>query len=380
MELKHVKNRTSDTASMFIFSDIGGWGIDGQQFADEIDYLGRNGITTINVHINSGGGSVIDGLSILRSMQLFEGVINTHVEGVAASIAGVLAMGGSNRTIVDFGRIMIHDPSFSGGENVDEKQKNAIDSIREMLISIFDKNSTMSTDEISEIMTAETWFDSVESLSRGLVDEIIDTERKFENIFKGETNVAAMVNRAAGAYSPKNKNKKKESSMKNLTSHLKLDTSSNESAIIDAVKVIEANAVEVAEQLTNANVIVDAAKVEIENLKTIVATAKVDTAIASGKIKKESRDAMIVLATKNSDAFNSILDSVPPKAAKIIDLIGESGETTDLEKLIDGKTFRDLEKTNRSLLNKVKAENVELFNEMYLAEYGVKHPNDIATK
>ena len=206
MDLKHVKNMTSDTASMFLFSEIGGWGIDGQQFANEISWLGQNGIKTIDVYINSGGGDVLDGLSILRAMQLFDGVINTHIQGIAASIAGVLAMGGATRTMVDFGQIMIHDPSFAGDAKITEQQQNAVDAVRTMLVSIFDKNTTMTPEKISEIMAAETWINSDEAKSLGLIDKIVSTERKFENIFEGITDVGAMVNRAAGVV-PKIKSK-----------------------------------------------------------------------------------------------------------------------------------------------------------------------------
>jgi ATP-dependent protease ClpP protease subunit len=359
MELKHVKNMTSDTASMFIFSEIGAWGIDGQQFANEIEWLGRNGITTINVNINSGGGSVIDGLSILRSMQLFDGIINTHVEGVAASIAGVLAMGGKTRSIVDFGRIMIHDPSFSGNEALDEKQQKAVDAVRQMLIVIFDKNTTMTTDEISSIMTAETWFDAAESLSRGLVDKVIDTERKFENIFKGETNVAAMVNRATTIYNKPNTEIQKRK-MINLTSHLKLAENAAETAIIDAVKVIEENAAIVDGKLNDANATIAANATEITSLKKVVATADVDKAITAGQI-----------------AFNAIVENVPVKAAKIMDLLNDGKPDADLSILINGKSFRELEKTDNALLNRIEKEDVKMFNKMYFNQYGVKHPNDV---
>jgi ATP-dependent protease ClpP protease subunit len=367
---------TSDTASMFIFSEIGAWGIDGQQFANEIEWLGRNGITTINVHINSGGGSVIDGLSILRSMQLFDGIINTHVEGVAASIAGVLAMGGKTRSIVDFGRIMIHDPSFSGNEALDEKQQKAVDAVRQMLIVIFDKNTTMTTDEISSIMTAETWFDAAESLSRGLVDKVIDTERKFENIFKGETNVAAMVNRATTIYNKPNTEIQKRK-MINLTSHLKLAENAAETAIIDAVKVIEENAAIVDGKLNDANATIAANATEITSLKKVVATADVDKAITAGQIKKESRAAMIELAIENQKAFNAIVENVPVKAAKIMDLLNDGKPDADLSILINGKSFRELEKTDNALLNRIEKEDVKMFNKMYFNQYGVKHPNDV---
>lgn len=375
MDLKHVKNMTSDTASMFLFSEIGGWGIDGQQFANEISWLGQNGIKTIDVYINSGGGDVLDGLSILRAMQLFDGVINTHIQGIAASIAGVLAMGGATRTMVDFGQIMIHDPSFAGDAKITEQQQNAVDAVRTMLVSIFDKNTTMTPEKISEIMAAETWINSDEAKSLGLIDKIVSTERKFENIFEGITDVGAMVNRAAGVV-PKIKSKIKVKKMKGLINHLGLSDDASETAIIDAVKKFQNAAKQAKADLDIANAAKEAAEAKIVEMNKTVATGLVDSAIAAGKIKKDSREAMINMATNDAESFKSMVEAIPAKATKIIDTIDE-GVTNALKTKVGDKSFRDLEKTDPELLNEIQKNDPRLFNELFTSEYGESHPSHV---
>lgn len=380
MDLKHVKNIQGNTASMFLFSEIGGFGIDGQMFADELQWLSNNGVDDVTIHINSGGGSVLDGLSILRSIQMFSGNVTTQIEGVAASIAGVIALGGSKRTMVDFGRIMVHDPSFSDSGSMDEKQKNALDSIRQMLIDIFDKNTDIGRDEIENIMSTETWFDAITALSRGMIDEIINTERNVENVFEGVTEIAGMVNRANSIHQQlSNKN---NNNMKVIKNHLSLDEKSDESAIVNAIEKIETRAqtsetkvVELENSLTEKETEIATATTEIENKQTeidgltkTIATNVVDQAIAIGKFGKDKRDELVDQAVEMGvEKFNNMVTAIKSVPAKITDQL----KVDDVAN-VDGKTFRELEQKNPKMLNELKTSNPEKYSELFKNEYGVE--------
>ena len=380
MNLKHVKNIQGNTASMFLFSDIGGYGVDGQNFVNELQWLRENGVNNVTIHINSGGGSVLDGLSILRSIQLFDGIITTQVEGIAASIAGVIALGGQRRKMVDFGRIMIHDPSFSGGDTVDEKQKNAITEIRTMLISIFERNSTISKDEIDNLMSAESWLDANSAFKMGLVDEIIDTQRKAENVFEGVTDIAAMVSRATNIHlqiaNPKIEN------MNEIKNHLKLSADANEQTIVETVVKIEDRATtaetkvtELTNTLTEKETEIETSKTAIEtkdaeivNLTKTIAENVVDKAITAGKFAKEKRAELIDQALEMGvDKFSTLTNAISAKPAKIVDLLN-----TDTPDATDGKTFRQLEKENPKALNALRNSDSEKYKVLYKAEYGVE--------
>ena len=379
MDLKYIKNMNGSTASMFLFSEIGGWGIDGQMFADELKYLSENNVTDVTIHINSGGGSVIDGLSILRSIQMFAGNITTQIEGVAASIAGVIALGGKKRTMVDFGRIMVHDPSFSNVDDMDEKQRNALNSIREMLIDIFDKNTNIDRAEIDTIMSTETWFDSITALSRGMIDEIISTDRNAENVFDGQTTIAGMVNRANSIH--QQLSIKTQIKMEMVKNHLSLDVKSDDDAIVNAIKEIENRAntaetktVELENSIVEKQTEIDTKVTEIENanteievLKKTVATNVVDQAINAGKFAADKKSELVDQALEIGIVnFNKMIEAIKSVPAKITDHL--KGDQT----IVDEKSFRELEKTNPTLLNKIKTDNPEKYAEMYLNEYGVK--------
>lgn len=382
MDLKHVKNIQGNTASMFLFSEIGGWGIDGQMFADELQWLGKNGVDDVTIHINSGGGSVLDGLSILRAIQMFGGSITTQIEGIAASIAGVIALGGQKRTMVDFGRIMVHDPSFTNVDELDDKQKNALNAIREMLIDIFDKNTNIERDEIDTIMKTETWFDSITALSRGMIDEIVPTDRNAQNVFEGQTTIAGMVNRANSIHQQNSQTI--EIKMESVKNHLKLDKNSNETAIVDAITAIE-NRVESAEtkvtELTNTietkdQEIADATQtivdkqIEIDGLVKTIAANTVDQAISVGKFGKEKRDELIDQAVEMGvEKFNNMIQAIKSVPAKITDQL-KGGDGSDQT---EGKTFRQLEKENPTVLNALKKDNPTKYAELFQNEYGVEY-------
>ncbi len=381
MELKHVKNIQGETASMFLFSEIGGWGIDGQMFADELRWLGENGVNDVTIHINSGGGSVLDGLSIMRAIQMFKGTTTTQIEGIAASIAGVIALAGDKRTMVDFGRIMVHDPSFSDSGSMDEKQRNALSSIREMLIDIFERNTDIERSEIDNIMKTETWFDAITALSRGMVDEIINTERIAENVFEGVTEIAAMVNRAETIHRQfANSN---NNNMKVIKNHLKLDEKSDENAIVNAIETIETRAQnaenkvdELENSITEKETEIGNQKSEIENktteidtLKNTIAENVVDSAIAAGKFAKDKKSELVDQALDMGiENFTKMVDAIKSVPAKITDQL----KVDNVDKGIDGKSFRELEKENPKALNALKNDNPEKYAELFKNEYGVE--------
>ena len=151
-----IKNVSKDVAEINLFDEIGMGGISGQQFADEIQMLNDFGVKEIHININSPGGSIIEGFSIFSAIMNSEAEVHTHIVGIAASMAGVIAMAGVKITMVDFGKLMIHNPS--GSKDPDEKEQNALDSLKDSLLVIFKNRTNKSKAELSDIMDSETWL------------------------------------------------------------------------------------------------------------------------------------------------------------------------------------------------------------------------------
>lgn len=175
MNLKYVKNLTSQSATMLIYLEIGAsYGIDGAAFAEELNYLSSR-VPLINVRINSPGGGVFDGFSIFSAMRESKTTVNTYNDFLAASMGGVIFQAGKTRYAADNSLTMLHNPS-GGGETA--KDLEILDKIKNSLVDVFVARSGKDAKFISDLMEQETWVEArvVNGVSAlvemGLADEI----------------------------------------------------------------------------------------------------------------------------------------------------------------------------------------------------------------
>lgn len=105
-------------ADIYIYDEIGFWGVTAKQFISDLNALGD--ITHINLHINSPGGDVFEGIAIFNALKTHGASITVYVDGVAASMASVIAMVGNPVIMPENTFMMIHKPfGFTGGDAED---------------------------------------------------------------------------------------------------------------------------------------------------------------------------------------------------------------------------------------------------------------------
>ena len=156
------------------------WGdeVSSKQFADDLKALGN--ITKLTVRINSGGGDVFAGQAIYSIIKNHPAKVTVYVDGLAASIASVIAMAGDTVIMPRNAMMMIHNPwTFTAG-NANELRKVAedLDKIRESLIAAYQgKASDMQREKLIELLDAETWLTADEALEYGFIDEIDDQKQ-----------------------------------------------------------------------------------------------------------------------------------------------------------------------------------------------------------
>lgn len=155
---------------VMIYDEIGGWGITAAQFVRDIKAIGDG---PINVRINSPGGSVFDGLAIYHYLSNRKDVTVT-IDGIAASIASIIAMAGSKRVMPESAYIMIHNPwtGAVGDANDLRDQADLLDKLGETLAGIYAKCTKKTKETIRAMMDAETWIDGATALADGFVTEI----------------------------------------------------------------------------------------------------------------------------------------------------------------------------------------------------------------
>lgn len=157
-------------ADIYIYEAIGeGWygGITAKSFSDTLREVGK--VDALDIYINSPGGSVFDGVAIYNQVKRFAGEKIVHVDGVAASIASVIAMAGDEIHIAENGMLMIHDPWGMSVGTADEMRKYAesLDKVRDVLLDTYVARTGQDRKKIAQWMSDETWMNAAEAVERG---------------------------------------------------------------------------------------------------------------------------------------------------------------------------------------------------------------------
>jgi len=161
-----------------IYDEIGGggWFNDGVSAIDFVQQLaGING--PIEVHINSPGGDVFDGLAIYNSLAQRAGDVTTVVDGLAASAASFIAMAGKTRIIAPGAMMMIHDAAGMCFGNASDMRELAelLDKVSDNIASIYaDHDATSSGTDWRAAMKAETWYTANEAVAAGLAHRLAE--------------------------------------------------------------------------------------------------------------------------------------------------------------------------------------------------------------
>ncbi len=167
------RNVKDDSVDLYIYDVVGdSWvGTDAAALVKEI--VGHKK-KRINTRINSPGGSVFDGVAIYNALKNHDGGVTTYIDGLAASIASIIALAGDKIVMADNAMMMIHNPSsFSWGEASQlRKDADILDQIKETLINTYANKTGKARDVIAADMDKETWFTAQESLAYGLVTEV----------------------------------------------------------------------------------------------------------------------------------------------------------------------------------------------------------------
>ena len=164
----------SRTAEVWLYDDIGdGWfgGISAQSFKDELQAVGN--VDQITVYINSAGGSVFEGTSIYNQLVRHPAKVHVEVDGIAASIASLIAMAGDTISIAENAMMMVHKPYGGGFGTADDMRSVAdtLDAIEGQLIDTYTARTGLERDEVAAMVAVETWMTAAEAVNLGFADE-----------------------------------------------------------------------------------------------------------------------------------------------------------------------------------------------------------------
>lgn len=186
-----IEAKADEAATVYVYDEIGIWGITAKDFMREIDGLKASNIT---LRVNSPGGDVFDGIAIYNALRNHPAKVSTQVDGLAASIASIISMAGDEITIAKNAFFMVHNAWAMTAGNADEMRKMAdtLDKIDTTLVKTYADRTGQTQRAIRQMMADETWLNADEAVALGLADKLADDQgakatfdlSKFRNVPK----------------------------------------------------------------------------------------------------------------------------------------------------------------------------------------------------
>jgi len=178
----HAKANGTSEGELWIYGDI----TDDKWYDNDVTPVGirdalkdMGDIKTLNLRVNSYGGSVFAGNAIMNVIDAYKRKTNckvhAYIDGIAASMGSNVPMVADFIYAADNALYMLHKPSTIAWGNAHdlEKAKEMLDKAEVTLINNYMRHFNGTEDELKQMLSDETWLTADEALSYGLCDEVI---------------------------------------------------------------------------------------------------------------------------------------------------------------------------------------------------------------
>jgi ATP-dependent protease ClpP protease subunit len=353
-------------ASLMLYGEIGGDdGVNPEAVNSELLAL-QQAYPDIDVHINSMGGEVFAGIAIFNSLRSAQSRINIYVDGIAASIAGIIALCGKPLHMSRYSRLMLHQVSAgcSGGAREMRECADLIEGLETTLAEMISAKCGMPAEEVkmSFFDGTDHWFTAQEAYDRRLCDYIYDmagadslgTVPTAEQVYQFANNAIKKDNKSSNCHSMDIIAEiKKETSFQDLT----------DEQIVAKVRTLANDAAKVA-----------ALEAKIDQLETEAAAAKqaavkayLDQAVADGRIESAQVETYQKLMAADETSVRALIDGMPKKQRQvnITDYL-KNGASEGEKKDLASMSWDEIDKAERL------AELKDKFPELYKAKFSEK--------
>lgn len=171
-----IENKADET-TVYIYDEISWFGVNAEQFIKDL-----NGVTakTIHIRFNSPGGSVFDGTAVYNAIKQHKAKTITHIDGLAASIASVIALASDEVRMADNAFLMIHEPwsLVIGDAATMREEADLLDKVGGVIAKTYMDKTGKDEAEIKAMMAAETWMTADEAKEMGFIDVIEDLKEE----------------------------------------------------------------------------------------------------------------------------------------------------------------------------------------------------------
>jgi ATP-dependent Clp protease, protease subunit len=148
----------------------------------QLMYLDTTDNLDITMHIDSPGGSVKSGLSMVDVMDYIKCDIRTVNTGMAASMGSVLLGAGTKgkRSSLRFSKTMLHQTSGGAGGNIQDARINFIEweKTNKILFELLGSYCGKTAEQVTLDSTRDFWLSADEAVEYGIIDEVVTTKKK----------------------------------------------------------------------------------------------------------------------------------------------------------------------------------------------------------
>jgi ATP-dependent Clp endopeptidase proteolytic subunit ClpP len=280
-----------ETACLLLYGEVSDEGGDGKissrEFVSELSYCDNN-YAHIEIHINSVGGEVYPGIAIFNAIRSCKSEVTLYVDGIAASIAGVITLCGRKVKMSQYARMMLHSVSCGcfGNKNDLKDAIQTIEGLEDTIAKIVSKRCGITPEEVKSTYFdgKDHWITADEALAAGLVDEIYDVDEDvpaastYTDIYK------IFINRLERMRSQSQYDK--DMKLEDLKKIPRFANCADEQAALAEVNEVAARA-DKADELEAENKALRERVAQVENERI---EETVDNAVADGRINANQKD------------------------------------------------------------------------------------------
>ena len=358
-------------ATILLYGDVGPWGdIDSERVVTELLAL-EGEYNSIDVRINSTGGDVFTGIAIFNALRQSKANIKIYVDGIAASIAGVIALCGKPLYMSQYARLMLHKVSGGAYGPAKELRETAdlIEDLEGSLAEMVAQRANLTKEEVHSRYFADGkdhWLTAKEALALGMIDGIHDLPDPPSLDESSSTDDIYQV------FNNRLKTEAQKPSTMALLDEIKRIPSFANATEADIVTRLQNQALKLEEKdKTITNLKERVAELESRELESLL-----NTAIADGRITQEQKPTYLNLLKSDRENAEALLASLPKanagakpfRSAREFTHPSSSGTNK-----FQGMTWDELDK--KGLLAEYKRLDYEGFTSLYKETFGEDYRN-----
>ena len=353
--------------AILLYGDVGdGLRVDSGRVVAELMALQAQ-YSKIDVRINSRGGDVFNGIAIYNALRTSKADITVYIDGVAASIAGIIALCGKPLYMSPYAKLMLHAVSGGTWGNASELRQMAevMETLQGDLASMIAGRCGMKKDEVLTKYFDEKdhWISAQEALEMKLIDGIYDMDGEAVNAGSTDEIYTYFNNRLQTQ--PQNKGNEMallETLKTGIPSFANL---ADENAVLAHVRELENKAAK-ADALAQA---VEGYKKKLQDVEDKEIAAVVDKAVAERRITAEQKDSFMALMKTDRENTEKLLASMKTQPSRrIVDVYREGSASP--ANLAD-KSWDELDKAGQ--LSELRNADLTAFKAKYKEKFGLDY-------